>query len=55
VPFDILAEFLPSNVRGQFLLQIEYFWTIGTLAVPLFGYFTLGMDVSRENNISRSF
>lgn len=46
MPFDILAEFLPSNVRGQFLLQIEYFWTIGTLAVPLFGYFTLGMDSS---------
>ena len=46
VPFDILAELVPAKVRGQFLLQIEYFWTIGTLAVPLFAYFTIGMDSS---------
>eukprot|EP00521_Asterionellopsis_glacialis_P010851 CAMPEP_0195303202 /NCGR_PEP_ID=MMETSP0707-20130614/32406_1 /TAXON_ID=33640 /ORGANISM="Asterionellopsis glacialis, Strain CCMP134" /LENGTH=551 /DNA_ID=CAMNT_0040366683 /DNA_START=392 /DNA_END=2047 /DNA_ORIENTATION=+ len=42
VPFDTLAEFLPSSQRGKNLLYIEYFWTVGTLLVPLFAYFTLG-------------
>ena len=42
VPFDILAEFLPSNARGKNLLVIEYFWTIGVLYVVSVAYFTLG-------------
>lgn len=29
VPFDTLAEFLPSEGRGTNLLLIEYFWTFG--------------------------
>ena len=33
VPFDILAEFLPTDGRGTNLLCIEYFWTIGCLYV----------------------
>jgi MFS family permease len=33
VPFDLLAEFLPSTHRGLFLIYIEYFWTIGSLFV----------------------
>ena len=33
VPFDLLAEFLPSAVRGKFLLYIEFFWTVGSLFV----------------------
>jgi MFS family permease len=33
VPFDILAEFLPHETRGEFLLMIEFFWTFGTLFV----------------------
>lgn len=33
IPFDLLAEFLPSSHRGTFLLSIEYFWTIGSLFV----------------------
>jgi MFS family permease len=33
VPFDLLAEFLPSKERGQFLLLIEVFWTMGSLFV----------------------
>lgn len=41
VPFDILAEFLPSEGRGKFLLTIEYFWTTGCLFVVVAAYFTL--------------
>jgi MFS family permease len=33
VPFDILAEFLPSGGRGTNLLRINYAWTIGTIYV----------------------
>lgn len=33
IPFDLLAEFLPSAHRGRFLIYIEYFWTIGSLFV----------------------
>ena len=33
VPFDLLSEFLPASKRGQFLIQINYFWTIGSLFV----------------------
>lgn len=33
IPFDLLAEFLPSSHRGLFLIFIEYFWTIGSLFV----------------------
>lgn len=33
VPFDLLAEFLPSSHRGKFLLYIELFWTLGSLFV----------------------
>ena len=33
VTFDILAEFLPQSKRNEFLLMIEFFWTLGTLYV----------------------
>ena len=33
VPFDLLAEFLPSSHRGLFLIYVEYFWTFGSLFV----------------------
>ncbi|EDQ87287.1 uncharacterized protein MONBRDRAFT_33459 [Monosiga brevicollis MX1] len=33
VPFDILAEFMPSEYRGKALMGIEFFWTFGTLFV----------------------
>ena len=33
VPFDLLAEFLPSQCRGSFLLLIEIFWCIGSMFV----------------------
>lgn len=28
VPFDLLAEFSPAELRGKYLLSIEYFWTV---------------------------
>lgn len=33
VPFDLLAEFLPSSHRGRALLYINYFWTSGSMLV----------------------
>lgn len=33
IPFDLLSEFLPQSVRGQFLININYFWTIGSMFV----------------------
>jgi MFS family permease len=42
VPFDTLAEFVPTSHRGTNLLYIEFFWTAGTLLVPTFAWWTLG-------------
>ncbi len=42
VPFDILAECIPSHSRGKNLLVIEYFWTMGVLFVVMVAYFSLG-------------
>jgi putative MFS transporter len=33
VPFDLLAEYLPAKKRGNFLTNINYFWTAGSLFV----------------------
>lgn len=41
VPFDLLAEFLPSNKRGKYLNFIQYFWTIGSLLVAGLAWATL--------------
>jgi putative MFS transporter len=51
VPFDTLAEFVPASHRGTNLLAIEYFWTGGTLLVPVLAYFSLGEadEGEREN------
>lgn len=38
VPFDLLAEFLPNSHRGQYLMYIEYFWTIGCIFVVSFAW-----------------
>lgn len=40
--FDTLAEFVPNSERGTNLLEIEYFWTIGTISVPVVAWLTLG-------------
>jgi MFS family permease len=44
VPFDTLAEFVPTSERGTNLLYIEFFWTAGTLLVPVLAWFSLGYD-----------
>ncbi len=46
VPFDILAEFLPTENRGRYLLLIEYFWTLGSMLVPVFAYVSLELVYS---------
>lgn len=33
VPFDLLAEYTPASHRGQYLMYIEYFWTLGSVFV----------------------
>jgi len=49
VPFDILAEFLPSRSRGVNLLAIEYFWTVGVLFVVCVAYYALGDGTEAED------
>jgi len=53
VPFDTLGEFLPGAARGKNLLYIEFFWTLGTLSVPVLAYLTLDTSadaVEAENS-----
>lgn len=33
VPFDLVAEFLPPDVRGSNLMLLELFWTVGSMMV----------------------
>jgi MFS family permease len=44
VPFDTLAEFVPTSNRGRSLLYIEFFWTAGTLLVPALAWWALGEE-----------
>lgn len=41
VPFDILVEFIPTASRGKYMLLIEYYWTLGSMMVPVIAYFTI--------------
>lgn len=41
VPFDILAEFIPTDNRGKYLLLIEYYWTLGSMLVPVIAYYAI--------------
>jgi MFS family permease len=41
VPFDLLAEFLPAAHRGRYLMNINYFWTIGSMVVNGFAWLLL--------------
>lgn len=41
ISFDVIAEFLPLSHRGQFLIAIEYFWTIGSMLVAGLAWFIL--------------
>jgi putative MFS transporter len=49
VPFDTLAELVPTSKRGTNLLEIEFFWTAGTLLVPIIARITLG-DAQNEGS-----
>ena len=58
IPFDILAEMLPIHHRGRDLLFIEYFWTFGTMLVPVVAILTIGnetADVHSNTNGWRIF
>lgn len=44
VPFDILAEFLPTKYRGQFLMGINYFWTLGSMFVAALAWICLSSE-----------
>lgn len=44
IPFDLLAEFLPSTHRGSFLVYIEYFWTFGSLFVTGLAWICLSSE-----------
>jgi putative MFS transporter len=41
IPFDLLAELLPSSHRGLFLIYIDYFWTVGALLVTAIAWMFL--------------
>lgn len=44
IPFDLLAEFVPSSHRGMFLILIEYFWSLGSLFVAGVAWASLSED-----------
>ncbi len=41
IPFDLLAELLPMQQRGSFLIYINYFWTFGSTFVSLLAWIYL--------------
>ena len=41
VPFDLVAEFLPSSHRGSFMMYIEVFWTAGSMIVAGLAWLSL--------------
>lgn len=50
VPFDILAEFMPTLSRGRWLVTTSYFWTTATLMVPILAYATLGRSKATSSS-----
>ena len=44
VPYDALGEFMPCSFRGKKMLLTSFFWTAGSLLVPLFAMLTLGSN-----------
>lgn len=41
VPYDLFAEFLPPSHRGQYLMSINYFWTLGSIITNGFAWLLL--------------
>ena len=52
IPFDILAEFLPTQSRGKSLIIINYTWTVGVLYVVAIAYFLLRTQQPSWRNLS---
>jgi MFS family permease len=46
IPFDMLAEFLPTQSRGKNLIMINYTWTMGVLYVIAVAYLFLRTEQS---------
>jgi MFS family permease len=44
IPFDLLAEFMPADRRGEFLMKMEYFWTFGSIFVTGVAWIMLTRD-----------
>ena len=38
VDYSIMAEYLPTNSRGKFLIYLESFWALGTIAAALLAW-----------------
>ncbi len=38
VDYAVMAEYLPSKVRGRFLVYLEAFWALGTLLIALIAW-----------------
>ena len=51
VPFDTLAEFMPTLSRGRWLVTTSYFWTTATLLVPILAYATLGRSKATNSSV----
>jgi MFS transporter, putative metabolite:H+ symporter len=46
IPFDAVAEFIPNDQRGPQLLYLGYFWTLGTMIVPILAWWGLKEESS---------
>jgi MFS family permease len=46
IVYDSMSEFLPSDHRGTHMMRLGYFWTIGTMGVPLMAYLGLQQENS---------
>jgi len=44
IPFDLLAEFMPAERRGEFLMKMEYFWTGGSMFVTGLAWMVLSSE-----------
>lgn len=48
VDYSLLAEFVPTKQRGKFLVYLESFWAIGTIAVALLAWLLFSRFVPEE-------
>ena len=48
IPFDILAEFVSSGERGKTLLSVMFYWTAGSVIIPIVAWLTLPQVRSDE-------